>query len=145
LALAGLIGAGLLAAAPRAAPCLQCQPLPAPNGAGAASLAVATALVPVLFAYGGWQQTNFIAEEIIQPERNLPRALVFGVVVVVAVYLLANLAYLRVLGVEGLARSGAPAADAMARVLGQRGRQGISLGIMLSTFGFLNTVILVSP
>src|SRR5207302_3616883 len=49
------------------------------------------ALVPVLFAYGGWQQTNFIAEEIIEPERNLPRALLAGVAGVVVVYLLANL------------------------------------------------------
>ena len=67
--------------------------------------AVATALVPVLFAYGGWQQTNFIAEELIEPERNLPRALVLGVVAVVLVYVLANVAYLSALGVDGLAAS----------------------------------------
>ena len=71
-------------------------------------LAVGTALIPVLFTYGGWQQTNFIAEEIVAPERNLPRALVLGVVIVVLVYLLANLAYLRTLGHAGLAASTAP-------------------------------------
>ena len=60
-------------------------------------LAVGAALVPVLFAFGGWQQTNFIAEELIEPERNLPRALLGGVTIVVAVYLLANVAYLVVL------------------------------------------------
>jgi hypothetical protein len=103
------------------------------------------ALVPVLFAYGGWQQTNFIAGELIEPERNLPRALVLGVVVVVLVYVLANVAYLRALGVGGLAQSDAPAADTMAVFAGPVGRTLITVGIVCSTFGFLNLVILVSP
>src|ERR1051325_11316545 len=109
------------------------------------ALSLGAALVPVLFAYGGWQQTNFIAEEIIEPERNLPRALVLGVVGVVVVYLLANVAYLRVLGAAGLAHSSAPAAGVMARVLGPAGQRLISAGIAVSTFGFLNLVILVTP
>jgi len=103
------------------------------------------ALVPVLFTYGGWQQTNFIAEEIVEPEKNLPRALVLGVVVVVAVYLLANVAYLRVLGPAGLAASTAPAADLMRVQLGPAGGTLIAAGIAVSTFGFLNLVILVTP
>jgi APA family basic amino acid/polyamine antiporter len=98
-----------------------------------------------LFSYGGWQQTNFIAEELIEPERNLPRALLAGVTIVVVVYLLANLAFLKTLGVAGLANSSAPAADAMEAVLGGRGRSLIAAGIAISTFGFLNLVILVSP
>ena len=116
-----------------------------PQGFGAIALALATAFVPVLFSYGGWQQTNFIAEELVEPERNLPKALVLGVVTVVAVYLLANLAYLRVLGVHGLAASTAPAADTMQQLLGERGRTVISVGILISTFGFLDLVIMVSP
>jgi len=108
-------------------------------------LALSTAFVPVLFAYGGWQQTNFIAEELVEPEKNLPRALVLGVLGVVAVYLLANLAYLKALGVDGLARSTAPAADTMSAVLGTPGRRLISIGIVASTFGFLDLVIMVSP
>ncbi len=108
-------------------------------------LAVGAALVPVLFAFGGWQQTNFVAEELIEPERNLPRALIAGVIIVVAVYLLANVAYLRTLGVSGLAQSSAPAADAVSAVFGPRGRGIIAAGIAASTFGFLNLVILVSP
>ena len=107
--------------------------------------AVATALVPVLFAYGGWQQTNFIAEELIEPEKNLPRALVLGVAAVVLVYVLANVAYLSALGVEGLAASPAPAADTMSVLLGPVGRVVITAGIACSTFGFLNLVILVTP
>jgi basic amino acid/polyamine antiporter, APA family len=108
-------------------------------------LALGAALVPVLFAYGGWQQTNFIAQELVEPRRNLPRALMLGVTIVVAVYLLANLAYLRTLGVQRLASSSAPAADAMQLLWGPSGRTLIASGIAVSTFGFLNLVILVSP
>jgi APA family basic amino acid/polyamine antiporter len=108
-------------------------------------VSVGAALVPILFTNGGWQQTNFIAEEIIEPERNLPRALVLGVAVVVAVYLLANVAYLRVLGPGGLASSTAPAADVMHALYGPVGGTLIAAGIAISTFGFLNLVILVTP
>jgi APA family basic amino acid/polyamine antiporter len=116
-----------------------------PANAWTAFVAVGAALVPVLFTYGGWQQTNFIAEEIIEPERNLPRSLIIGVLIVVAVYLLANIVYLQVLGVDGLARSATPAADVMERVLGPGGRVVISAGIAFSAFGFLDLVVLVTP
>ncbi len=108
-------------------------------------VAIGTALVPVLFAYGGWQQTNFVAEEMVDPERNLPRALVTGVVIVAVVYLAVNLTYLRALGVPALAASGAPAADVMGAWFGDTGRRLIAAGIAVSTFGFLNLVILVTP
>jgi APA family basic amino acid/polyamine antiporter len=122
-------------------------------GAGCASpvlergviVAVGTALVPVLFAYGGWQQTNFVAEEMVNPRRDLPRALVIGVVIVAAVYLAANYTYLRALGPAGLAASRAPAADVMTAFAGATGRRLIAAGIAVSTFGFLNLVILVTP
>ena len=142
-ALVVVIGAGLAAAAhwlPAAPP--EASVVAAPKHA---VLALAAALVPVLFSYGGWQQTNYIAEEIIAPERNLPRALVIGVIGVVIVYLLANYTYLATLGAAGLAGSEAPAADAMGRLLGPAGRTFITAGIVVSTFGFLNLVILVSP
>jgi APA family basic amino acid/polyamine antiporter len=139
LVVAGILGTG---GAPEVVP----APLPAGDPSlGALPLAVAAALVPVLFAYGGWQQTNFIAEELMEPERNLPRALVLGVGIVVLVYLLANVAYLRTLGHAGLAASLAPAADVLQRRLGPAGGTLIALGIAASTFGFLNLVIMVSP
>jgi APA family basic amino acid/polyamine antiporter len=116
-----------------------------PAGAWAVTLALGTALVPVLFAYGGWQQANFVAEEMVEPERNLPRALIGGVFLVAAVYLAANFTYLRALGTEGLANSHAPAADVMSRYFGPVGRRLIAAGIAVSTFGFLNLVILVTP
>ncbi len=112
---------------------------------GSVVLLLGTALVPVLFAFGGWQQTNFVAEELIEPERNLPRALVMGVTVVAICYLLVNIAYLKALGPAGLAASSAPAADTMAAVAGESGRKLIAAGIVVSTFGFLNLVLLVSP
>jgi basic amino acid/polyamine antiporter, APA family len=133
-ALAALVTIGLAAGLPSSTP--------APPGAPAA---FGAALVPILFTYGGWQQTNFIAEEMVDAERNLPRALVLGVSAVVGIYLLANLAYLHVLGAAGLAASTAPAADAMRRVLGPAGGTLIAAGIAASTFGFLNLVILVTP
>jgi APA family basic amino acid/polyamine antiporter len=139
LALALLVGVGLGWAAPVAAATTQ------PAAHGNPIVAFGAALVPVLFTYGGWQQTNFIAEEIVDPERTLPRALVLGVVIVVAVYLSANLAYLRVLGLGGLAASTAPAAEVMERLLGPRGASVIAAGIAISSFGFLNLVILVTP
>src|SRR5947208_5299706 len=135
--LAVLIGAGVLLAAP--SPPLA-APSPPPHLA-----ALGPALVPILFTYGGWQQTNFIAEEIVEPERNLPRALVLGVAIVVVVYLLANVAYLTVLGPTGLATSTAPAADVMRVLLGPAAGTVIAAGIAVSTFGFLNLVILVTP
>lgn len=104
-----------------------------------------TALVPILFSYGGWQQTNYIAEELRDPERTLPKALVVGVLIVVIVYLGANAAYLRTLGVGGLAASTAPAADTMGAWFGPQGRRLISAGIVASTFGFLALTILASP
>lgn len=141
-ALAALIAVGLTLAVPY-------RPLPPPTvlggGAGGTVIALGAALVPILFTYGGWQQTNFIAEEIISPERNLPRALVLGVIGVVTVYLLANVVYLRVLGSAGLAQSTAPAADVMRGLLGPVGGTIIAAGIAASTFGFLNLVILVTP
>ncbi|NTX12265.1 amino acid permease [Myxococcus sp. CA056] len=141
VALAVLVGAGLLLAG--ASPSVGNTTPPSPPDS--IVLALGAALVPVLFSYGGWQQTNFVAEELVNPERNLPRALLWGVIGVVTVYLLANLTYLRTLGAEGLAASNAPAADALGLLLGPTGRTFITAGVALSTFGFLNLVILVSP
>lgn len=115
-----------------------------PVGIGATLAAMSAALVPVLFSYGGWQQTNAVAEELVDPARTLPKALLSGVAIVVAAYVLINLAYLRALGVDGLAASRAPAADAMYVYLGSTGRTVISVGIVASTVGFLGMVILMS-
>ncbi len=107
--------------------------------------ALGIALIPVLFAYGGWQYANNIASEIVDPERTLPRALGIGISVVVAVYVLANVAYLRALGPAGLAASLAPAADTMRVVVGPAGAALMAAGVIASTIGFVNTGILSAP
>jgi APA family basic amino acid/polyamine antiporter len=140
-ALAGLITVGLIAGmegTPAEATVGPTTPLGLITAFGAA-------LVPVLFAYGGWQSTNFVAEEIRAAERTLPRALLLGVGCVVAVYVLANVVYLDVLGLAGLAASTAPAFDVMERVAGPVGSTLITVGVVVSTFGFLNLAILASP
>ena len=119
-------------------------PLEAPHDVWSVIVAMGGALVPVLFSFGGWQQTNAVAEELVDPARTLPRALIFGVLIVAATYLLVNVAYLRALGVEGLAASRAPAADTMFVYLGPAGRMLITCGIVTSTIGFLSMVILMS-
>jgi APA family basic amino acid/polyamine antiporter len=139
-ALAGLIGAGLLLV-PESAPAAASARV---RSTGLIA-AIGVALIPVLFAYGGWQSTNFVAEELKDTERDLPRALIIGVVTVVVVYVLANVVYLRTLGLEGLAGSAAPAFDVMQRLAGRMGSRAITMGVVVSTFGFLNLAILASP
>lgn len=139
-ALVSLIVAGLAAS-----PSTSGTAVPHSSNAGGLVTVIGVALLPVLFAYGGWQQTNFVAAEIVEPRTTLPRALVLGVAGVVALYVLANVAYVRQLGVAGLAASLAPAADVMRSAIGPGGATFISAGIAVSTFGFLNLVILVTP
>jgi APA family basic amino acid/polyamine antiporter len=107
--------------------------------------AIGAAMVPVLFAYGGWQTATFVAAEIKQPEKNLPRGLIFGVIGVVFLYLAANVVYLHVLGPDGLAATRAPATDVMRKSLGDFGARAIATGIAISTVGFLSQSMLTAP
>ena len=147
LALAILVGAGFVAAGhpgwwsdARAGAAHGASP----SGGFASGTLVAfgAALVPILFSYGGWQSANYVGEEIVDPKRNLPRALIMGTLAVVVIYVTVNVVYLRALGLEGLATSSAPAADAARRTFGASGDVFISSAIAISTFGFLNLSIL---
>jgi APA family basic amino acid/polyamine antiporter len=102
-------------------------------------------LVPAMFAYGGWQNLNFVAEEVKEPQRNLPRAILIGVACVIAVYVGVNVAYVHVLGAPGLAATQTPAADLAERLAGPWGGRAVSLLIVVSTFGFLNLALLSAP
>jgi APA family basic amino acid/polyamine antiporter len=112
--------------------------------AGPGSLAVAfgAALVPILFAYGGWQNANYVAEEIENPRRNLPFSLMAGTTAVVVIYVLVNAVYLRALGLEGLAGTTTPASSAAGIMFGAAGDTFVTAAIAVSTFGFLDLAIL---
>lgn len=135
-ALVTLIGAGLLLAG-HGGWWEESHPV-----AHAPMLAFGAALVPILFAYGGWQNANYVAEEIERAERTLPLSLLAGTAIVVLVYVLVNLVYLRALGLAGLASTSTPAADAAQQMFGSAGRTFVSAAIAVSTFGFLDLAIL---
>jgi basic amino acid/polyamine antiporter, APA family len=115
----------------------------------AASMDLATAfgaaLVPVMFAYGGWYVSNYVAGEIKEPRKNLPRALVLGMLGVIALYVTVNFVYVEVLGARGLAATETPASAAMMKALGTRGAALIGAAISLSTLGFLSAAMLTYP
>jgi len=102
-------------------------------------------MVPILFAYGGWQTSNFIASEIRDPQKNLPRALLLGVVGVIALYVSVNFIYVETLTPAGLAATGTPASSVMLRSLGELGELAIAIAITVSTIGFLSQCMLTFP
>jgi basic amino acid/polyamine antiporter, APA family len=103
------------------------------------------AMVPVLFAYGGWQTASFVAGEMRDPERDLPRGLLYGVLGVVGLYLAVNVVCILVLGPTQLAATQTPASEVMRRVLGEGGARLIAAGIAVSTVGFLSQGMLTAP
>jgi basic amino acid/polyamine antiporter, APA family len=109
------------------------------------ALALGAAMTPVLFAYGGWQTASFLGGEVRDATKILPRALILGVLGVIAVYVSVNFAYLRALGAEGLAATSTPASSVMRNSLGTRGAQFIAAGIAFSAFGFLAQSMLTAP
>jgi APA family basic amino acid/polyamine antiporter len=115
-----------------------------PSGlsAGTTMLSFGAALIPILFAYGGWQNANYVAEEIENPRRNLPLSLLSGTIAVVVIYVLVNAVYLRALGLEGLAATTTPASKAAEGMFGALGDRFVTAAIAISTFGFLDLAIL---
>jgi APA family basic amino acid/polyamine antiporter len=109
------------------------------------TIAFAGALVPVLFSYGGSHTTTFMAAEVRDAARTLPRGLVMGVLGVVGLYVAINLACLHSLGAPELARSTAPASDVMRLAVGDAGALFISVAIAISALGFLSQASLTSP
>lgn len=129
-----------------------------PDGAGAAGSAteavagdrslvkgVFGALLPVFFAYGGWQMVGYIAPEVERPEKTLPRAIVLGVLGVVVVYFLANASFLFVLGIDGLARDPAFAASIAREALGPKGERILAAGMAISALGWCIVTLIGTP
>jgi APA family basic amino acid/polyamine antiporter len=103
------------------------------------------AMVPIAFAYGGWQTATFVAGEMRDARRDLSRGLLMGVAGVIALYLAVNVACLRVLGPAGLDATATPASNVMRTALGERGAQWIAVAIAISTLGFLSQSMLTAP
>jgi APA family basic amino acid/polyamine antiporter len=121
------------------------EPPPPPLSGKPVPLAFAAAMVPVLFAFGGWQTASFISGELKDPERDLPRGLLIGVIGVVILYLAVNVVCLHALGPAGLAATTTPASEVMRRALGSTGARLIAAGIAISTIGFLSQGMLTAP
>jgi len=100
------------------------------------------ALVAALWAYDGWNTASMIGSEIQNPQKNLPRALIWGTAAVIAIYVTANLAYLYVLGAPEVAASQRVAADMMRRVAGPAGAAMVSVAAIVSILAALNGVLI---
>ncbi|MGB8520971.1 MAG: amino acid permease [Candidatus Tumulicola sp.] len=138
-AIGGFVAVGLFA--PHAA-----AAAPAPAVTGSATLAaMGLAMVPVLFAYSGWQTASFMSAELKDPARTLARGLLIGVLSVVVLYLAVNAVCLRVLGANGLAATTTPASAVAHLAFGQPGERVMAAIVAISTLGFLSNQILTSP
>ena len=138
VAIFALVVAGFLFAAPVAQP-------PAPAAAGAGLTPFVLAMVAGLFAYGGWHMVTYTAGETTMPAKTVPVALVVGVGIVTACYVLVNLVYLRLLPLEAVRASTRIAADAANVVLGRGGEVMLGVLVILSTVGSLTGIILTGP
>ncbi|MFN0008009.1 MAG: APC family permease [Planctomycetota bacterium] len=139
-AIAAMAGVGLLLASP--APPVAAPPIPPEGGL---ALGMVRALLPVLFAFGGWQLLCYVAPLVRDPARNVPRAIVLGILGVVLTYLAINGAYLRVLGIEGLISDPAFASEMARRTLGPTGGEILRAAIAISALGITIAIIVTSP
>ncbi len=100
------------------------------------------AMVGALWAYDGWNNVSMVSSEIRQPERNLPRALIFGTAAVIVTYLLVNVAYFYVLSPGQVAASTRVAADMMSHLYGRAAAGAVTIAVLISIFAALNGSIL---
>lgn len=114
-------------------------PAPAASASGAGALGLA--MVFVLLTYGGWNEAAYLSAEVKDAKRNIVRVLVGGTVLLVAIYLLVNAAYLAVFGLEGLRASRAVAADLMRLAVGEAGAVVITLIVLATSLSTLNATI----
>jgi len=136
-ALLVLIGGALLS--PYSAPA---TPAAAPAPLSAAQVGIA--MTACLMAYNGWSYVSFVAGEVRRPERNLLRSLVIGMTAVTLLYVLANVAYLKVLSIPEIAAAERVGADLAIRTMGPLGGRFVSLAVLLSIVGAVNGCVLTS-
>lgn len=142
-AIAALVAFGLTVSGAPAT--IIARPTSSSAGIWSSLTAFGAALIPVQFAYGGWQTSCFVAGEVRDPAKNLPRGLLFGVLGVIAVYLSVNFVCVHALGPLGLAQTRTPASAVMRLALGETGARIIAVGIAVSTIGFLSQSMLTAP
>jgi basic amino acid/polyamine antiporter, APA family len=126
-----------------------------PAGAGAAAapaspvhplwLAFVAAMIPIFFAYDGWTDSTYVAGEVVNPTRNLPIAILGGTLIVIAVYVLTNLAYFAVLTPAEMAGATAVGSETVGRILGDWGGRALAVLVAVSTFGTISASILTGP
>jgi len=136
-----LVGAILLVIVAGFAVGARSAPPAAAPGGSSAPLFSELALIFILFTYGGWNEAAYLTAEIRDARRNIVRALVLGILAVTAIYLLLNLAYLNVLGLDGMKASQAVAADLMKATLGGGGVAVLSLIIIAASLSTLNATV----
>jgi len=139
LAIAALVFVGFWLA-----PSIGGGPPAAHSGSPSTVVAIGAAMTPVMFSYGGWQTSSFVAGEMRNPQRDLARGLLFGVAGVVLLYTAVAFVCAHALGPAGLAASKTPATDVMRLALGETGASFIAVGIAISALGFLSQGMLTA-
>jgi basic amino acid/polyamine antiporter, APA family len=139
-AVAALIGLGFVSQRANFGSLLPSSTSSAPSNAGA----FLAALVPVMWAYSGWHLLGPVGEEVENPGKNIPRALVYGMVALLVLYILANWVYFRVLGFANVAQSPHIASDVTEKLMGPRGAKWLTIGMMISALGCLHANILTA-
>ena len=145
LKVAGLVSLVALALATQQGSVSHFQPLLPERFTPGLLSSVGVAMISTLFAYDGWHFVGFVAGEIREPQRTVPRSIILGVFIVISIYLAVNLAYIFVLGQERIAASERVAADAMSAMIGPTGAMLITLAILCSTFGAISANVLAGP
>lgn len=145
LKVAGILGLCLAAfLLPHAGP-PSGEPLRATATAHPFLLAFAFAMIPIFFAYDGWTDSTYVGGEIVNPARNFPIAILGGTLLVVAVYLVTNMAYYTVLSPAEVATHEAVGAETMRRILGPWGGRALAVLVAVSAFGTVNASVLTGP
>ncbi len=124
------------------------SPLPPPEAAGPPHtllMALALAMVSILFAYDGWTDSTYVAGEVLEPRRNMPIAIIGGTWLVIAVYVATNFAYFHVLKAAEVAAYPTVGYETIVRLLGVWGGRALAVLIAVSTFGTMNGAVLTGP
>ena len=144
LMITALVVTGLMLA-PHASRLPGLRAVSASAGPVASLKAFGAAMIPVVFSYGGYQTANFVAGEMKDARRNLARALVAGVLIVITLYMLVTLACVRALGIDALGATLTPASDGLRMALGSVGARLAAIAVGISALGYLSQSMLTAP